>query len=499
MFHEGIRRKVASYSHAANVPVQALRSKWRKVITGDEKKRIRDMLKESQGKSEYVKLFDKIAFTLGVLNIGACQYFLLNLPGWFHVWYEVVLPLMMIARYFYFKMMNWEYFMLDFCYFTNVCILVNLLFLRNWNWLSNICFIYSFGPLLMAIVVWRNSVVFHDLDKLVSIYIHMLPSMVSYVGRFHGHNSCPLSLFSFLSFTQPSVVNECTVSTPLVHTSPITVSDLFLATLGYLLWQVAYFIKTEIVDKSKLDNRPEKITSLRWLSKDLKNPLVYQIVLFARRLGVYARNEEPDPSTVKTKLVFMSSQFLYTTSTFLLSFLVKNSATTSLFLIGIIYTIAVYYGASFYIEVFSTRYQWQFKPSDTSTASNTEQVRSRSGSASKSSSSNKGAVGIPEEIIQNSIDTLPGEEIVNNSYYVPTEDTLTLACPFSNDGVFTSSSVNSDDMNINQRTKNSKFKATDYDDYFTPTTDDNTLSGPPLTNGGRLQSSVSMQALLWPD
>lgn len=497
MFKEGLRRKVASYSSISAANIQTLRSKWRKVVTGDEKKRIRDMLIETQSKSEYVKLFDKLAFTLGVLNIGACQYFLLNLPGWFYIWYSVVLPLMMIARYFYFKMMNWEYFMLDFCYFTNLCILVDILFLR-WNWLSNVCFIYSFGPLLMAIVVWRNSLVFHDLDKLVSIYIHMLPSMVSYVGRFHGHNYCSLSLPYLSSFIgnigySQNMFDKCVVSTPLVSTSPITYIDLLLATVGYLLWQAAYFIKTEVVDKSKLDSRPEKITSLRWLSKDLKNPLVYQIVQFSRRLGVYGRYEEPDPSTVKTKLVFVASQFLYTTSTFLLSYLVKNSSIASLFLIGTIYTFAVFYGASFYIEVFSTRYQWQFKPASATTATTIATTADIIGGTVVPETST--VSDFPKDIMTpTSTEFVQSSSQSHDQLQVEASDNietiLALASPSSNDGVNSNGSVSSDDM----RASRNKFKATDYDEYFTPT--DETLSDPPII---QLKNSVSMQALLWPD
>eukprot|EP01032_Pedospumella_encystans_P029460 gene29460-33270_t len=60
-----------------------LRSKFRKVVTGDEKKRIRDRIRETQDEPRYVKFFDKVAFTVGVLNMGVCQYFLLNRPDLF--------------------------------------------------------------------------------------------------------------------------------------------------------------------------------------------------------------------------------------------------------------------------------------------------------------------------------------------------------------------------------------------------------------------------------
>jgi hypothetical protein len=58
-----------------------LKRKWRKIVTGDEEKKVRVHLKETQKTPDFIKLFDKISFTVGVLNIVSCQYFLLNLPG----------------------------------------------------------------------------------------------------------------------------------------------------------------------------------------------------------------------------------------------------------------------------------------------------------------------------------------------------------------------------------------------------------------------------------
>ena len=64
---------------------QKIQAKWRKIVTGNEKKRIRDHLKEAQQQPHYVKLMDKLGFTMGVLNITACQYFLLNIPEYFPI------------------------------------------------------------------------------------------------------------------------------------------------------------------------------------------------------------------------------------------------------------------------------------------------------------------------------------------------------------------------------------------------------------------------------
>jgi hypothetical protein len=66
--------------------IHKLHSLLRKIITGNEKKRIRDQLRQTQDQPKLVKLFDKIAFTIGVLHLGISQYFLLNRPTYFPVW-----------------------------------------------------------------------------------------------------------------------------------------------------------------------------------------------------------------------------------------------------------------------------------------------------------------------------------------------------------------------------------------------------------------------------
>lgn len=41
------------------------------------------------------------------------------------------------------------------------------------------------GPLAWAIPVWRNSLVFHDIDKITSIFIHAFPGMLVFCMRWY--------------------------------------------------------------------------------------------------------------------------------------------------------------------------------------------------------------------------------------------------------------------------------------------------------------------------
>ena len=343
-----------------------LRSRWRKVITGDESKRIRDALFETQEKDEYIKLFDKISFTLGVLNIVACQYFLFNVPGWFWIWWSIVTVLLLFARFYHFSSLNYEYFLLDFCYFVTCCVFLNLYIFPHSIWFTNVCYIYTLGPLLFAIPLWRNSLVFHDYDKITSVYIHILPGMMCHIRRFYGLYKCNWELIQlerYFSITIP-IVNSgtCSLIKPTISMrSSLYGNEYLYAIIGYLVWQTLYFYKTEILDKSKLDQQPAKLTSLRYMAKDLKNPFVSKVLKILRKLKIYDINEYPDSSNIKTKLIFVFSQFMYTLCTFLPTYFVSKNSFLSLSLIGIIFTVSVFNGAEFYIEIFSKRYQGQFK------------------------------------------------------------------------------------------------------------------------------------------
>jgi hypothetical protein len=67
--------------------------------------------------------------------------------------------------------------MLDFCYYVQILLLLKIYVFENSPNYFQIVFALSNGPLLIALVMWRNSLVFHDLDKTTSVFIHLFPSL----------------------------------------------------------------------------------------------------------------------------------------------------------------------------------------------------------------------------------------------------------------------------------------------------------------------------------
>ena len=73
--------------------------------------------------------------------------------------------------------------MLDICYFVNLSVMVQ----TNWfpdhlTWFKA-NYVLCMGPVLTAIVTWRNSLVFHSLDKLTSFFLHAWPPLTIHLFR----------------------------------------------------------------------------------------------------------------------------------------------------------------------------------------------------------------------------------------------------------------------------------------------------------------------------
>ena len=110
---------------------EMIRSKFRKVITGNEKRRIRDAIKDTGKRPTYIKFFDKVTFTFGVLILMSCEYFLLNKPTHYWLWYSIIFPVILLSRLIYFRTMLWAYFLFDFCYFSIFLSFINMYVLYN--------------------------------------------------------------------------------------------------------------------------------------------------------------------------------------------------------------------------------------------------------------------------------------------------------------------------------------------------------------------------------
>ena len=187
-------------------------ARWRKLVTGDENKRIRDhfggevdrLREKSRARARelvtgdatvaiedhlktqpVVKLIDKLSFTLGLFGLGITEFIVLKQPQLYWLWFSAVMMLFLTLRIFSYVEKRWGFFMIDFCYFAVVMNMVWTVFYSDNYAFGQMNFMFCNGPLLVATLAWRNSLVFHSLDKMTSIFIHFLGALLTFLARWH--------------------------------------------------------------------------------------------------------------------------------------------------------------------------------------------------------------------------------------------------------------------------------------------------------------------------
>ncbi|MED6133039.1 glycerophosphocholine acyltransferase [Stylosanthes scabra] len=207
---------------------------------------------------EHESFLSKVTHLLGVLSFGGFCFLLgarpQDVPLVYCLFYVIFVPL----RWIYYKFKKWHYYLLDFCYYANTIFVVFLLFYPRNEKLFLVCFSFAEGPLAWALIVWRCSLVFSSVDKIVSVLIHLLPGMVFFTIRWW--NPAALEALKEERTTWSYAEDKSYLWTWLVLV-PLVV---------YLLWQVLYYLIVNVLRRQRFSRDPEVMTSYRELSKKAK-------------------------------------------------------------------------------------------------------------------------------------------------------------------------------------------------------------------------------------
>ena len=163
--------------------------------------------------AKVVRTREKVSFFFGVMSLLATsllfglapQYVLFTyhekgpfpegviheLYRWLHVAYTVQALYLLPLRAYQYKKRAWHYFLFDLCYYTTILNFIWIWLLPSSAFLWIACYCLSMGSLASAVITWRNSLVFHDQDKVTSLFIHIYAPLVFVVIR--------LVFFFFLS------------------------------------------------------------------------------------------------------------------------------------------------------------------------------------------------------------------------------------------------------------------------------------------------------------
>ncbi|KAH7289232.1 hypothetical protein KP509_31G064900 [Ceratopteris richardii] len=209
---------------------------------------------------KYENLLNKVTYLLGVLSFGMLCYLLGSKPQEIPRLYCVCLISVVPLRWMYYRTKKWHYYLLDFCYYANTIFVSMLLFFPNNKKLFMLCFSFSEGPLAWALIVWRCSLVFSSIDKIISVLIHLLPGTVFFILRWWESNT--------LSEDSSASEDASLHTWPVVKSIPAQWIWLFFVPLiVYCIWQGLYFLVVEGLRRKRILSDPEIMTSYRELKR----------------------------------------------------------------------------------------------------------------------------------------------------------------------------------------------------------------------------------------
>ena len=151
---------------------------WRRRLpTPDEqlekyKRRMRDSVDRLGSRwsdTKAVTLREKLSFIAGVLNIFISGYLIGAHPNLFYYWFTVQLCYFMPIRYYTYHKRGYHYFLADLCYFVNALLLLTIWVAPQSKRLFISTYCLAYGNNAVAIAMWRNSMVFHSLDKVTRL------------------------------------------------------------------------------------------------------------------------------------------------------------------------------------------------------------------------------------------------------------------------------------------------------------------------------------------
>ena len=197
------------------------------------------------------RLQDKITFVLGVTYIWLTCLVMVRFPDLFPLYHLLTILPMVSIRWFTYKSKKWQFFLADLCYFVNALLLVILFFYPS-SALFTAVFFLAHGPVAWAIYAWRNALVFHSLDKMTSIAIHISPALVMYTLRWLVLASPGGPTLSFLpTYRHFSVHPDATLN----QTFDITfLYSIGVSSIVYMVWQALYCYFILIVNADKVPN-----------------------------------------------------------------------------------------------------------------------------------------------------------------------------------------------------------------------------------------------------
>ncbi|KAJ7688373.1 hypothetical protein B0H17DRAFT_938424 [Mycena rosella] len=281
-------------------------------------------LSSSWQSAKVVRNREKVSFFFGVMSLLFSALIFGLAPQWVHISYTVHAAYHLPLRAYRYKKRAWHYFLFDLCYYVTILNFIYIWLLPGSPALFVACYCLSHGSLASAVITWRNSMVFHDQDKVTSLFVHIYPPFV----------------FTVIRHFYPSAEIRFPALAELPHLQPMRA--LLLSGAIYLSWQLLYW-KFVLVDRRAKIESGQRMTSFSFLLNDKR--------------GAIGRALSSIPPAYR-ETFFMSGQLVYAVLTEVPAVYVLYDSPfwSGVFLILII-AVSVWNGGGFYIEVFGRKFE----------------------------------------------------------------------------------------------------------------------------------------------
>ncbi|KAG2362022.1 hypothetical protein BDR07DRAFT_1408015 [Suillus spraguei] len=330
-------------------------------------------LVESWHSAKVVRTRDKVSFFFGVMSLLVSALLFGLAPQWIHIAYTVQGLYLLPLRAYEYKKRSWHYFLFDLCYYVTILNFIYIWFFPSNTALFMACYSLSHGSLASAVITWRNSLVFHDTDKVTSLFVHIYaPFTFTVIRHFYPNAEDRFPALKALPYLNP------------VHA-------LLMSGAIYVSWQLMYW-KFVLVDRRSKIASGQRTTSFSWLLNNKRSAI-------GRALSIVP----PDYREVS----FVAGQLVYALLTELPAvFLLYDSSMWSGAFLLFIFSVSVWNGGGFYIEVFGRKFERELEAlrKELADSSNNTNNSCRSGRSSPTfTTDGESLAGTPLLIVQ----TLP--------------------------------------------------------------------------------------------
>ncbi|KAH9482888.1 Glycerophosphocholine acyltransferase 1 [Psilocybe cubensis] len=281
-------------------------------------------LSTSWQSAKVVRTREKVSFFIGVMTLLGSALMFGMAPQWVHVAYTVLGLYLLPLRFYQYKKRAWHYFLFDLCYYVTILNFVYFWLFPSSPALFVACYCLSHGSLASAVITWRNSLVFHDQDKVTSLFIHIYaPFSFTVIRHFYPNAEARFPALKRVGDLNP-------------------LQALILSGAIYAIWQILYW-KFLLVDRRAKIESGQRTTSFSFLLNDKRGAI-------GRMLSAV-----PPPYREAS---FMGGQFIYAILTELPAvFLLYHSSFWSAMFLLAIFSVSVWNGGGFYIEVFGRKFE----------------------------------------------------------------------------------------------------------------------------------------------